>query len=75
MSLEHNLRCLDENREACDCHVDCQVNNTVKTQKSMNTPSAISGSIWTYWSDENTFLHKENKNNDFIQQFVSSAIP
>ncbi len=50
---------LDENREACDCPLDCQVNNTVKAQKSMkdrqNSPSAISGSIWTLWSDENTF--------------------
>ncbi len=26
---------LDENREACDCPIDCQVNNTVKAQKSM----------------------------------------
>ncbi len=26
---------LDENREACDCPTDYQVNNTVKVQKSM----------------------------------------
>ncbi len=26
---------LDENREACDCPIDCQVNNTVKAQKNM----------------------------------------
>ncbi len=25
----------DENREACDRPINCQVNNTVKTQKSM----------------------------------------
>ncbi len=25
----------DENREACDCPIDCQTINTVKTQKSM----------------------------------------
>ncbi len=24
---------LDENREACDCPIDCQVNYTVKAQK------------------------------------------
>ncbi len=26
---------LDENREVCDCPIDCQENNTVKDQKSM----------------------------------------
>ncbi len=26
---------LDENREACDCPIDCTVNNTIKAQKSM----------------------------------------
>ncbi len=26
---------LDENQEACDCTIDCHVNNTVKVQKSM----------------------------------------
>ncbi len=26
---------LDENREAGDCPIECQVNNTVKAQKSM----------------------------------------
>ncbi len=26
---------LDENREACDCSIDCQVNSTVKAKKSM----------------------------------------
>ncbi len=26
---------LDENREACDCPIDCQVNYTVKAQKNM----------------------------------------
>ncbi len=24
-----------ENREVCDCPIDCQINNTVKAQKSM----------------------------------------
>ncbi len=28
---------LDENREACDCPIDCQVNYTVKVQKSMKS--------------------------------------
>ncbi len=53
---------LDENREACDCPIDCQVINTVKAQKSMksivrnqDSPSAISGSIWILWSNKNTF--------------------
>ncbi len=26
---------LDEGREACDCHIDCQTINTVKAQKSV----------------------------------------
>ncbi len=26
---------LDKNREACDCPIDCQVNNTVEVQKSI----------------------------------------
>ncbi len=30
------LDILDENREVCDCPIECQVNNTVKAQKSMN---------------------------------------
>ncbi len=29
------LNILDENREACDCPIDCQVDNTAKAQKSM----------------------------------------
>ncbi len=32
---EHNVRYFDENREACESTIDCQVNNTVKAQKSM----------------------------------------
>ncbi len=32
---------LDENREACDCPTDCQVNNTVKAQKNMKDISKI----------------------------------
>ncbi len=51
---------LDENREACDCHIDCQVNTyhcqgPEKYEKHrQNSPSAISGSIWLLWSNENT---------------------
>ncbi len=26
---------MDENREGCDCHIDCHVNSIVKAQKSM----------------------------------------
>ncbi len=32
---------LDENRKACDCPIDCQVNNTVKAQKSMKNIAKI----------------------------------
>ncbi len=32
---------LDKNREACDCPIDCQVNNTVKAQKSMKVIAKI----------------------------------
>ncbi len=32
---------LDENREACDCLIDCQVINTVKDQKSMKDVAKI----------------------------------
>ncbi len=28
---------MDENQEACDCPIDCQVNYTVKAQKSMKS--------------------------------------
>ncbi len=31
----------DENREACDSPIDCQVNNTVKAQKSMKDIAKI----------------------------------
>ncbi len=30
-----NYDILDENREACDCPINCQTNNTVNVQKSM----------------------------------------
>ncbi len=45
---------------------NCQVNNTVKAQKSIerynqNSPSAISGSIWLLWSYEILFVRKEKK--------------
>ncbi len=32
---------LDENREACDCPIDCQVNFTFKVQKSMKDIAKI----------------------------------
>ncbi len=32
---------LDENRESFDCPIDCQVNNTVKAQKSMKDITKI----------------------------------
>ncbi len=30
---------MDENREACDCPIDCQTINTVEAQKSKKTSS------------------------------------
>ncbi len=66
--------------KACDSPIDCQVNNTVKAQKSMkgivkivHLPPVVQS--WTLWSNENNFVCKENENNDFIQQFVLSASP
>ncbi len=38
------LDILDENWEACDCPIDCQVNNSVKAQKSIkivHLPSVV----------------------------------
>ncbi len=69
---------LDENREACDCPIDCQVNNTFKARKSMkhiarilHLPSVVKSDC--YEATRTLFVCKENKNDDFIQQFVSSA--
>ncbi len=71
---------LDENRESCDCPIDCQVNNTVKVQKSMkdivkivHLPSMVQSEH--YEVTKILFVRRENKNNNFIQQFVSSASP
>ncbi len=71
---------LDENREACDCPIDCQTINTVKVQKSMkdkvrivHLPSVVQSEC--YEATRILFVHKENTNDDFIQQFVSSASP
>ncbi len=36
---------LDENREACDCPIDCQVNYTVMVQKSMKSIATILPSV------------------------------
>ncbi len=36
-----NYDILDENREACDCLIDCQVITTVKAQKSMKSIVSI----------------------------------
>ncbi len=48
---------LDENQEVCDCPIDYQVINTEGKDERhrQNSPSAISGSIWMLWSDENIF--------------------
>ncbi len=59
---------LDENREACDCPIDYQVNNTVKAQKSMkdivkivHLPSVVQSDC--YEAKRILFVRKENKNN------------
>ncbi len=69
---------LDENREVCDCPINCQVNNTVKAQKNMKNivkivhlPSVVQSEL--YEAKRILFVCKENKNNDFFQQFVSPA--
>uniref|UniRef100_A0A8C1HTK4 Ubiquitin carboxyl-terminal hydrolase n=1 Tax=Cyprinus carpio carpio TaxID=630221 RepID=A0A8C1HTK4_CYPCA len=69
---------LDENREACDCPIDCQVNCTVKVQKSMRDIVRIVHlpSVSRYEFYEATrilFVREENKNNDLIQKIFSSV--
>ncbi len=66
---------LDENQQVCDCPIDCQTINTVKAQKSMkdivkivHLPSVVQSEF--YEATRILFVHKENKHNDFIQQFV-----
>ncbi len=68
---------LDKNQEACDCPFDCQVNTTVEVQKIMKSiarevhlPSVVQSEF--YEATIILFVCKENKNNDFFQQFVSS---
>ncbi len=71
---------LDENREVCDCPIDCQVNNTVKAQKSMkdivkiiHLPSVVQSEC--YEATRILFVNKENKNYDFTQQFHVTVAP
>ncbi len=56
---------LDKNREACDCPIDCQVNNTVEVQKSMKSiarvihlPSVVQSEF--YEATRILFVCKEN---------------
>ncbi len=65
------LDILDKNQEACDCPIDCQVNNTVEVQKSMKSiirivhlPSVVQSEF--YEATRTLFVHKDNKNNDFF---------
>ncbi len=62
VSLENKIEDIfDENREACDCPIDYQVNYTVKEKYEKhhhNTPSAISDSIVMLWSDDNMYVRK-----------------
>ncbi len=65
---------MDENREACDCPIDCQTINTVEAQKSLKNivrivhlPSVVQPQ--RYEVTRKLFLRKEKK--DLNQQFVS----
>ncbi len=67
----------DENREACDCPIDCQVILIVKVQKSMKSivrvvhlPAVVQSEF--YNATKIIFVRKENKNNDFFQKCVPS---
>ncbi len=69
---------LDDNREACDCPINCQANSTVKAQNSMKNivkivhlPSVVQSEL--YEATRIIFVCKGNKYNNFIQQFVSSG--
>ncbi len=54
--------------------IDCQVNYTVKAQKSIVRIVHLSSVVHSEFYDATRilFVCKENKNNFFIQQFVSS---
>ncbi len=61
-----------------DCAIDCKVNYTVNAQKSMKSivrmvhlPSVVQSEFNE--ATRTPFLHKENKNNNFIHKFFSSA--
>ncbi len=66
----------DAFQDLSDPPVDSNVINTIKVQKRNKEIVKI---MWHQWFNRNFtklreyFVHKENKNNDFIQQFVSSA--
>ncbi len=60
-----NFYILDENREACDCPIDCQVILTVKAQKSMKSIVRIVHLLSVVQSEfydmtRILFVHKEN---------------
>ncbi len=66
---------LSSSSEHNDCPIDCIVNNTVKAQKSMkdivkivHLPSVVQSEC--YEATRILFVRKENKNNNFIKQFV-----
>ncbi len=71
---------MDENREACDCLIDCKVIYTVKVQKNMKSiarilhlPSVVQSDC--YAANKNTFCMEKNKNNDFIQHLGTVTSP
>ncbi len=65
---------LDENREACDCPIDCQTIKTVKAQKSIKNIVRIVH----LWFNCNVMKLREYflyaKKEDFIQQFVCVCV-
>ncbi len=70
----------DENGELSDPPIDSKDPNTIKAQKRSKDiikviHLALVVSLKFYKATRILFVRKENKNNDFIQQFVFSASP
>ncbi len=54
---------MDENREACDCPIDCQINCTVKALKSIAREVHLPSVVQSEFNEamRTLFLQKENK--------------
>ncbi len=63
---------LDENREVCDCPIDCQTINTVKAQKSMKSIVRIAHlpSVVQPWRYEAMRLHTKKPLHSTIRWIV-----